>query len=90
MLTGLILTDTQRLASLLSSNQNKVKEVVASYVSSCASYIDWQIVDTSDKIYADLDKTNCRSLLSLLNKEDYEERILLAEVNRNIWNFDLR
>lgn len=33
-------------------------------------------------------QSNCRALLSLLNKEDYEERILLAEVNRNLGNFE--
>lgn len=67
MLTGLILTDTQRLASLLSSNQNKVKEVVASYVSSCASYIDWQIVDISDEMYVDTDKSDWYSYMPILN-----------------------
>ncbi len=67
MLTGLILTDTQRLASLLSSNQNKIKEVIASYVASCDSYIDWQIVDVSDEIYADVDKTDWWAYIPVLN-----------------------
>ena len=67
MLTGLILTDTQRLASILSSNQNKVKEVIISYVSSCTSYIDWQVVDISDEIYVDIDKANWRTYISVLN-----------------------
>lgn len=69
MLTGFILTDTQRLASLLSSNQKKVKEVIASYVSSCTSYIDWQIVDVSDEIYTDFDKTNWWAYIPIL--DDY-------------------
>ena len=69
MLTGLILTDTQRLASLLSSNQNKIKEVIASYVVSCNSYIDWQIVDVSDEIYNDLDRTNWGAYIQIL--DDY-------------------
>ena len=69
MLTGLILTDTRCLASILSSNPNKVKEIVASYVSSCASYIDWQVVDISDEIYADFDKTNWRTYIQVL--DDY-------------------
>lgn len=69
MLIGLILTDTKRLASLLSSNQNKIKEVIASYVASCNSYIDWQIVDVSDEIYADIDKTNWLTYIPIL--DDY-------------------
>lgn len=69
MLIGLIFTNTQRLASILSSHQSKVKDVITSYVSSCASYIDWQIVDTSDEIYADLDKTNWLTYIPIL--EDY-------------------
>lgn len=67
MLTGLILTDTQRLAPLLSSNQNKIKEVITSYVASCNSYIDWQIVDVSDEIYADIDQTNWWAYIPILN-----------------------
>lgn len=67
MLTGLLLTDTKRLASLLSSNQNKIKEVIASYVASCDSYIDWQIVDVSDEIYADVDKTDWWAYIPVLN-----------------------
>ena len=69
MLTGLILTDTQRLSSLLSSNQNIIKEVIASYVVSCNSYIDWQIVDVSDEIYTDLDRTNWGPYIQIL--DDY-------------------
>lgn len=69
MLIGLLLTDTKRLASLLSSNQNKIKEVVASYVASCNSYIDWQIVDVSDEIYTDLDRTNWGAYIQVL--DDY-------------------
>lgn len=69
MLTGLILTDTQRLASILSSNQNKVKEVITSYVSSCNSYIEWQIVDVSDDVYADIDKTNWFAYIPII--DDY-------------------
>ena len=69
MLIGLLLTDTKRLASLLSSNQNKIKEVIASYVASCDSYIYWQIVDISDEIYADFDKTNCGAYIQVL--DDY-------------------
>ena len=67
MLTGLILTDTQRLASILSANQNKVKEVITTYVSSCVSYIDWQVVDASDEMYADIDKTNWCAYIPVLN-----------------------
>ena len=67
MLIGLIFTNTQRLASILSSNQNKVKEVITSYVSSCASYISWQVIDMSDDIYADIDKTNWFAYIPVLN-----------------------
>ena len=69
MLTGLILTDTLHLASILSSKQKKIKEVIASYVASCNSYIDWQIVDVSDEIYADFDKTNWGAYIQVL--DDY-------------------
>lgn len=67
MLTGLILTNTRLLASTLSSNQGKVNEVISSYVSSCNSYIDWQIVDISDEMYANTDKSNWHSYLTILN-----------------------
>ena len=67
MLTGLILTDTRRLASILSSNPQKVKEVITSYVSLCNSYIDWQIVDVSDEIYADIDKRSWWEYIPILN-----------------------
>lgn len=67
MLTGLILTNTQRLASILSSNKDKVYGVISSYVSSCNSYIDWQIVDISDEIYADIDTTNWWAYIPILN-----------------------
>ena len=67
MLTGLILTNTRLLASTLSSNQGKVNDVISSYVSSCASYIDWQIVDVSDEIYADIDKRSWWEYIPILN-----------------------
>ena len=67
MLTGLILTNTRLLASTLSSNQGKVNEAISSYVSSCNSYIDWQIVDISDGMYANTDKSNWHSYLTILN-----------------------
>lgn len=67
MLTGLILTNTRLLASTLSSNQGKVNEVISSYVSSCNSYIDWQIVDISDEMYSNTDKSNWHSYLTILN-----------------------
>lgn len=69
MLTGLIFTNTQRLASLLSSKQNKIKEVITSYVSSCSYYVEWQVVDLSDEIYADVDKTNWWAYIPVL--DDY-------------------
>lgn len=77
MLTGLILTNTQRLASILSSNKDKVYGVISSYVSSCNSYIDWQIVDISDEIYADIDTTNWWAYIPILN--DYYIGIGLQE-----------
>lgn len=67
MLTGLILTDTQRLASTLSSNQRAVVEIIETYVSSCATYINWQTIDLSDAMYSDLDKTDWLTYLSVLN-----------------------
>ena len=77
MLTGLILTNTQRLASILSSNKDKVYGVISSYVSSCNSYIDWQILDISDEIYTDIDTTNWWAYLPILN--DYYIGIGLQE-----------
>ena len=67
MLTGLILTDTQRLASLLCSTQGKVVDAISSYVSSCASFIRWHMVDMSDDIYDDTDKSDWRTYASALN-----------------------
>lgn len=67
MLVGLILTDTQRLASILSSNPNNVKEAIVSYTSLCNSYIDWQVVDISDEVYTDIDKTNWWAYIPILN-----------------------
>lgn len=79
MLTGLILTNTSRLASVLSSDQNRIRGVIASYVSSSTSYIDWQVVDISDEIYADIDKTNWSAYIQVL--DDYY--IGLGLQNRN-------
>lgn len=67
MLVGLILTNTQRLASVLSSSQSKVNDVLSSYVSSCASYISWQIIDISDEMYNDIDKSNWWAYIPVLN-----------------------
>ncbi len=69
MLIGLILTNTQRLASTLSCEQNKVVNVISKYVSLCSSYIDWQVVDISDEVYADIDKTNWWAYIPIL--DDY-------------------
>ena len=41
--------------------------MISSYVSSCNSYIDWQIVDISDEIYADIDTTNWWAYIPILN-----------------------
>lgn len=67
MLIGLIFTNTQRLASVLSSSQSKVNDVLSSYVSSCASYISWQIIDISDEMYNDIDKSNWWAYIPVLN-----------------------
>lgn len=67
MLTGLILTNTRCLASIISSNSRMVKKVIATYVSSCNSYIDWQVVDISNEMYADIDKTNWLAYIPVLN-----------------------
>lgn len=67
MLVGLILTNTQRLASVLSSSQSKVNDVLSSYVSSCTSYISWQIIDISDEMYNDIDKSNWWAYIPVLN-----------------------
>lgn len=66
MLTGFILTDTKHLASILSSRQSKVKKAIASYASSCTSYIDWQVIDTSDEMYADIDKKDWHAYIHIL------------------------
>lgn len=67
MLTGLILTDTRRVASVLSTSQSKVIETISAYISACASYICWQLVDISDEVYNDSDKTEWRTYVSALN-----------------------
>lgn len=67
MLSGLILTNTHRLASVLCTTQNTLIEAISSYISSCASYICWHIIDISDDIYVGMDKSDWRTYASALN-----------------------
>ena len=53
MLKGLIFTDTYVLAKNLSVQQEDIQSVLLHYVSQCASYIEWHIVDIADSMYAD-------------------------------------
>lgn len=67
MLKGIILTDTKRLASILSSLQKKVASAINAYVDSCSSYINWQIIDLYDEMYANEDKDDWHTYASTLN-----------------------
>lgn len=67
MLTGLILTDTYRLASMLCDTHDRVVNAISSYVSACASFICWHVVDISDELYDGTDKTDWRTFASALN-----------------------
>lgn len=68
MFTGIILTNTHRLASVLCTTRNEVIEVVSSYISACASYIRWEVIDMSDELYSGTDKTDWHTYASALNE----------------------
>lgn len=67
MFTGFILTDTKRLAPVIHSSQDKLKEILGAYASACASYINWQLVDVADSMYDDMDKSDWRSYARVLS-----------------------
>lgn len=67
MITGLIFTDHSSLAKKLGVIADEVNEILTSYISDCSSYINWVLVDLSDSVYAELDKSNWRSCFSILN-----------------------
>lgn len=67
MLTGLILTNTSRLSYLLGAEQDEVTNAISSYMSACSSFINWQLLDMSDEIYNDTDKTDWRAYASTIN-----------------------
>ena len=71
MFTGFILTDTKRLASLLSDTQYEIKRVLSSYMNSCISYISWQLIDVADSMYSYIDKSNWYEYASILNDYYY-------------------
>lgn len=66
MLTGFILTDVNRLANVLSCSKDKLNEVLSSYVQSCNSYITWQVIDASDSLYDNANKSDWRTFASIL------------------------
>ena len=67
MLTGLILTNVNRLAQVLSCTRDKLTETISSYVQSCGSFINWQLVDISDATYDEVDKADWQSYALILN-----------------------
>lgn len=71
MLTGFILTDTKRLSSLLATTQYDVINALSSYITSCASYINWQLIDAADPMYDNMDKSDCHTYYSILNDYYY-------------------
>ena len=71
MLTGLILTDTKRVADLLAEKQSKVKNVIELYISECSSYINWVLVDVSDSMYNDVNKSDWLVCSNILNDYYY-------------------
>lgn len=79
MLTGLILTNTHRLGSILSTTQNRIVEVISSYALASAPYIDWQLVDIADELYVSCDKNDWRTCASALN--DYYVGLGLHDKN---------
>lgn len=48
MLTGLILTNTLRLAEVLNESPEKISTTILRYIDRCASYINWQLVDLAN------------------------------------------
>ncbi len=71
MLTGLILTDISRLSQVLSCSSDKLNEAISSYVQSCNSFMNWQVIDVSDTIYEGIDKSDWHAFASALS--DYYE-----------------
>lgn len=68
MFTGIILTNTHRLASVLCTTRNEVIEAISSYISACASYIRWEVIDMSDELYTSLDKSDWQTYSTTLNE----------------------
>lgn len=71
MLAGFILTDIERLASVLSCPQLELKDTIASYIASSSSYIQWHLIDLADDLYGDADKSDWRAYASALNDYYY-------------------
>lgn len=67
MFTGLILTNTQRLADVMGEKHSDVMETLISYVNRSKSYINWVLVDAYDPMYADMDKENWQTYAAILN-----------------------
>ena len=67
MFTGLILTDTQRLAAAMGEKHSEVLETLFSYVNGSKAYINWVMVDASDPMYADMNKEDWHAYASILN-----------------------
>lgn len=78
MFTGFILTDTKRLAYLLSTTQYEITSAISSYTIACASYINWQLIDVADSVYEDIDTTNWSAYASIIN--DYYYGLGLQDV----------
>lgn len=68
MLTGLILTDTRRLASVLGATPTELRDVVLSYVYACAPFVRWEVVDLANDIYISLDKSDWQTCSKILNE----------------------
>lgn len=78
MFTGFILTDTKRLAYLLSTTQYEITSAISSYTTACASYINWQLIDVADSMYEDIDTANWSAYASIIN--DYYYGLGLQDV----------
>ena len=71
MFKGLIFTDTERLAKVLSCSKRELNDVLSSYISGCSSYIQWYLVDVSDAMYGYMDPSDWCAYASVLNDYYY-------------------
>ncbi len=71
MLTGFIFTNTRRLAEILSCPVASIHEALNEYISSCSTFVEWNVIDMADDMYSDVEKRDWHSCSSVLNDYYY-------------------